>query len=315
MTYAKFHPLLLTLMIGVSVFLTSCEKDNNPSGGSTGQVNLEITDGPSDDPNVKAVFITIAEVKIDGQTFSGFSGKKTIDLLAYQQGNVAALGLGELEAGTYQNITLVLDTQTDANGNSPGCYVQTLDNVKHALSSAATLSVTTTKNFGVTAGSKTNLVLDFDLRKAVQYQGAGADKYDFVGIADLQTALRLVVKSEASNMNGVCQNSIINTEKLVVFVYKKGTYNRNVEIQSEGGVSFKNAVASSVVNSNGEFKVAFLESGDYELHVAAYKDLNSDDQLDFQGTLVLDSLIDLDSLQLAISNNLQLNLTVIGILP
>ncbi|MDO8367586.1 MAG: DUF4382 domain-containing protein [Saprospiraceae bacterium] len=315
MTFSKLHPILLAMLAGTTLFFASCDKDNDPND-TNGQLNVEITDGPTEDPNVKAVFVTVAEVKVDGQTFSGFSGKKTISLLAYQQGDVAVLGLGDYDAGTYQNITLVLDAQTDEGGNSPGCYVQTFDNVKHALSATATHSITATKSFVVENGAKTNLVLDFDLRKAIQYQnGGGADQYDFVGSADLQAALRLVVKSEAGNLVGTAQNSILNTDKIVAFVYKKGTFNRAVEIQSVNGVAFKNAVASSEVSSTGEFKVAFLESGDYEIHFAAYKDMNSDDKLDFQGTLILDSLIDLNNLQMAAGANLQLNVTVIGILP
>ena len=315
MNLSKFHSPLLAILAGATLFFTACQKDDPPSSADNGKLNLEITDGPSDDPNVKAVFVTVAEVKIDGQTFSGFS-KKTINLMAYQQGNVAALGLGDIKAGTYQNITLVLDAQTDANGGTPGSYVQTIDNVKHPLSATASHSVTATKSFVVTSGAQTNMVIDFDLRKAVQYQsGAAADKYDFVGLADLQSALRLVVKSDAGSIGGTAQNNIINTDKIVAYAYKKGTYNRTAEVQSQNGINFKNAVSSTVVNSNGEFKLAFMESGDYEVHFAAYKDLNSDDKLDFQGTLIVNSLIDPANLQLAARANLQLNITVVGILP
>lgn len=315
MTLSKFHPILLALMASTTLFFTACDKDDNPNGGGTGQLNLEVTDGPADDPNVKAVFVTVSEVKVNGQTFSGFSGKKTINLMAYQQGNVAALGLGDIDAGSYQNITLVLDTQSDQNGNVPGSYVQTLDNTKHVLSSTASIAITSSKNFVVESNEKTNLVLDFDLRKAIQYPSSGTNKYEFVGTADLQSALRVVVKDEAGNLSGTIQNPIVNTDKIVAFAYKKGSFNRAVEITSQNGIAFKNAVASTVVNSNVEFKIAFLERGDYEIHFAAYKDLNSDDKLDFQGTLVVSSLTDLINLQLGTSATIQLNITVTGILP
>ena len=62
-------------------------------------------------------------------------------------------------------------------------------------------------------------------------------------------------------------------------------------------------------------KIAFLESGDYEVHFAAYKDLNSAGKLDFQGTLILNSLIDLLDLQIGANANIQLNVSVVGILP
>lgn len=315
MTYTKYYPILLAIFVSTTIFFIACEKDKNPSS-SSGEVNIEITDSPCDDPNVKAVFVTVAEVKIDGQTFSGFSGKKSIDLLAYQKGDVAVLGLGNIEAGSYQNVSLVLDAQTDANGNSPGCYVQTADNVKHSLSATASHSITASHDFVVQSGSKTNLVIDFDLRKAVQYQtGGGMDHYDFVGTADLASAVRIVVKNETGTMAGTCQNSIVITDKMIAHVYKKGEFDRNVEVSSENGVAFNNAVASSSVGANGEFAVAFLESGDYEIHFAAYKDNNNDGKLEFQGTLVLDSLVDLDNIRVSSNVNLDLNLMVVGILP
>jgi hypothetical protein len=315
MTFSKMHPILLALAAGATLFFTSCDKDKNPSG-STGQLNMEITDGPMEDPSVKAVFVTIAEVKVDGETFSGFSGKKTINLLAYQQGSVAALGLGDLDAGSYENITLVLDAETDATGNSPGCYVQTADNVKHALSATATHSITVAKHFVVNSGDMTSVVVDFDLRKAIQYQsGGGTDHYDFVGSAELQSAVRVVIKDQTNHLAGTCQNSIVATDKIVAYAYKKGEFTRSIEIQSENGVDFKNSVASATVDNNGAFSIAFLESGDYELHFAAYKDNNNDGKLDFQGTLILDGLIDLGNLRLTTSTTLDLNIMVIGILP
>ncbi|MBN8677351.1 MAG: DUF4382 domain-containing protein [Chitinophagales bacterium] len=314
MNRTKFQPLF-TILAFLTIGLFACSKDEDVNPNQA-QLQMEITDGPCDDPSVKAVFVTIAEVKVDGKTFSGFTGKKTINLLAYQKGEVAALGLGNLDAGAYQEITLVLDAQTDANGNAPGCYVETIDNVKHALSSAASVTVSTLKNISLVAGATTQVVLDFDLRKAVQYSGGGsADQYDFVTSASLQTALRAVVKTQSGNLQGSCQNAIVNTDKIVAYVYKKGTFNRNVELSSENGVAFKNAIASTSVESNGAFKIAFLESGDYEVHFAAYKDLNSDGKLDFQGTLILNSLIDLLDLQIGANANIQLNVSVVGILP
>lgn len=316
MTISKFHSVTLAALTGVILIFSACKKDDD-SSDAKGQLNMEITDSPADDPNVKAVFVTVAEVKVDGQTFSGFSGKKTINLLAYQQGSVAALGLGDLKAGTYQNITLVLDMQTDAGGNAPGTYVQTYDNVKHVLSSASTVELTATKAFEVKSAEKTNLVLDFDLRKAVMYQSNGGqnDQYDFVANADLQASLRVVVKNETGTVSGVLQNNLVNADKVVAYAYKKGTFNRNTEIQASNGVAFKNAVASTIVNSNGEFKFAFLNQGDYEVYFAAYKDITSDEKLDFLGTLVVTSSVDLGNLNLNLGATLTLSITVIGILP
>lgn len=312
MTISKLFPMALAALAGTTLLFTACEEDE--SIGATGQISIEMTDGPIDDASVKGVFVTVSEVKVDGQTFYGFSGKKTINLLDYQQGNVAALGLGNIDAGSYQNITLVLDNQTDASGSAPGCYVLTDDNVRHSLSATATQTFMLAKNFTIEAGQKTDLVIDFDLRKAVQYQNGGGDKYDFVSAADLQSALRLVVKNNTGSIAGTCQNSIVNTDKIIVYAYKKGEFNRDVEIQTQNGIAFKNAVSSAVVGNDGSFHLTFLEAGEYELHFAAYKDNNSDGKLDLQGTLLLNSLINLESIRLDANSEIQLEILVTGIL-
>lgn len=313
MKVSKWFPITLVAFYSAMLFFTACKKDENES--ASGQLNLEITDGPIDDASVKGVFVTVAEVKVDGQTFSGFSGKKTINLLSYQQGNVAALGLGELQAGTYQNISLVLDHASDASGNSPGCYVLTADNLKHELAAGANQTLVLTKNFTVNGGQTTHLVIDFDLRKAIQYENGGSDKYEFVATADLQAALRLMVKNTTGSIDGTCQNSLITTDKIIVYAYKKGQFNREVEVQSQNGVSFKNAVASAVVGNDNHYHLAFLESGEYELHFAAYRDNNSDGRLEFQGTLLLSSLVNLLGIQVGAESETRVEVLVTGILP
>lgn len=99
----------------------------------SGQANFEITDAPIDDASVEGVFVTITAIKVDGETYDGFSGKQTINLTNYQEGNTKVLGMGELDAQSYSEITLVLDYEMDAMGDAPGCYVATVDGMKHDL--------------------------------------------------------------------------------------------------------------------------------------------------------------------------------------
>lgn len=300
--------------LALAAFCVGCEKDDTNT--TSGQLNLEITDGPADDPNVKAVFVTVAAVKIDGQNFDGFSGKKTIDLMAYQHGNVAALGLGDLDARSYQNITLVLDVDRDASGNTPGCYVQTLDNVKHRLSADAQQEITVAKNFIVEQGQKTNLVIDFDLRKSIRYQSSGgSDQYDFVSSSDLNASLRAVVKAKTGTVKGKCTNNIIASDRIVVYAYKKGQFNRAAEVQAKEGVAFKNAVTSAAVDGSGNYHLSFLEEGEYELQFASFKDTNSDGKLELTGTLLLTSVLDLTTINIGANAQVQVDIIVAGMLP
>jgi hypothetical protein len=115
--------------------------------------------------------------------------------------------LGNLDVDNYQNITLVLDHEMDMSGNAPGSYVLTDDNVKHSLSTLSTQTFNLAKDFSIGSEQRTDLVIDFDLRKAIQYQNGGSsDNFDFVPAADMQTAIRIVEKSKTGSMDGSLQN-------------------------------------------------------------------------------------------------------------
>src|SRR5258708_29601433 len=90
--------------------LPACNK-KEPMG--KGEAEFQITDAPSDDASIQGVFVTVADVKVDGQSLSGFT-KQTIDLKAYQQGSTKLLGTAQFNAKAYSNVTLVLDTDLDA---------------------------------------------------------------------------------------------------------------------------------------------------------------------------------------------------------
>src|SRR6267142_4932408 len=104
------------------LMLPACNRSNEPMG--KGEAEFQITDAPSDDASIKGVVVTVADIMVDGKSISGFA-KQSIDLKAYQEGNTKLLGTAQLDAKAYNSITLVLDADADASGNSPGCYVLT----------------------------------------------------------------------------------------------------------------------------------------------------------------------------------------------
>ncbi len=314
------------MLLGVITLLTNCTEDQNDNGTELmGQVQFELTDAPIDDAAVQACFVTVSDLMIDGESISSFEGTQTIDLLAYQNGQVESLGIADVKAGTYSNITLVLDYETDASGNSPGCYVQTTDNAKHSLSTSANLSNMLTLNSGdfeVQEGMMTNVVLDFDVRKAVKRQDDGpSDQYEFVTRSEIESAIRFVDKNETAMMEGECNDNMNMTSKIVVYAYKTGTFDLNTETSGQGTsqIMFKNAVSSAVVNSQGNYTLAFLEAGDYELHFFGYDDMDNDGQMELQGELELSLLgnlgLNLNSIKVDAGVDLNINVNIIGILP
>ncbi len=313
----------------VAIFLAtlmvqSCKKNddsvnpNNTNSGTQGTLSVEITDAPSDDANVKGTFVTITEVRVDGKKFNGFNGKKTIELSAYQNGNVAALGLGNINAGSYGNISLILDNATDQNGNSPGCYTMTTDNMKYNLMSSASgqTEVVSSKAFEVKENQQNNLVLDFDLRKAVMDEnGSAKGGYKFVSSGELNAATRVLVKAQAGAIKGNCANYNESNSKLVVYAYKKGNYNTSeTKAQGSGNIQFKNATTSCLADGNGNYNLAFLEEGDYEVHFSTYKN-NGSGQFVLQNMLNVNSVLNLNSISVKANTSVTLNVNILGFLP
>jgi hypothetical protein len=282
---------------GVATFM-ACDDDSNEPMGQ-GEVEFEITDAPVDDASVKSVVVTVADVKVDGQSLSGFT-KQTIDLKAYFDGNTRILGNAVMDARTYSNVALVLDLDTDAQGNSPGCYVLGQDNIKYKLKSTATgkTDIIINQSWKAAKDTKTKIVMDFDLRKSIRYSDDPAVRYSFVSDNNLQAAVRLVAREKSGTLKGSYQeNSDVNTEKIIVYAYKKGTFNAATETQAQGtdGTYFKNAVASAEVKDGLTGKIytlAFLQEGDYELYFAAYSKNTSTGRVSFDAMLQSETSVD-----------------------
>lgn len=314
------------LFLLVLVLFSNCSNDDDGTG-ATGTAQFEITDGPIDDVNVNGVFVTVAAVKVNGETISDFSGKQTIDLMAYQQGDTKVLGLAELESGTYSDVSLVLDYDEDASGSSPGCYILTKDGIKHDLEYASNASnevKINTGSFEVNENSTTDVVIDFDLRKSIRYQETPqtGDEYDFVSDNALRTSLRLVAKANSGRITGECEDNLgLAGDKIVVYAYEKGTFNKDQEIQGqgEGNIQFNNAVTSATVDAQGNYTLAFLEKGDYELHFFGYADQDSDGKMELKGELELSLVgnlgIDLSNVTVDANMSVSVSVLVTGILP
>lgn len=306
----NIQSLAMSACLATLLLLTACNKDDK---GSSFQ--LYMTDAPYDNAQVEAVFVTVADVRIDGASMPGFS-PKTFELSAYQKGEVFLLGDADLGAGNHQTITLVMDYANDAQGNAPGCYVKESNGSVHMLSSTAT-EITLPAQFTTTSSGTTAMVVDFDLRKCIQPQSGGTDNYDFVAKADLENRIRVVNKSDCGTISGTLTNQITNSDKVIVYAYDKGTYNALLEAQTQNSIGFLNAVASATVDANGSFTLAHLEQGEYECVFVAVKDLNNDGTMEVQGhlTLTLAGGLNLKAIQVNASSTTSLSATATGVLP
>ena len=299
---------LVVLGLGV---LVSCTKDEEGTPDESQKYNTEvaITDAPIDDANVKAAFITVADVKIDGQSLQGFQ-KTTIEISSLTNGNTQTLGDVDLSSGAKSNIVLVLANDTDASGNAPANYIVTADNETKALAMAAG-EISVNDSFDVEETMDNKMVLDFDLRKAIIAEGDTG--YKFVSNSELSNSVRAVNANNAGTISGTVSGD--NSAKTVVYAYEKGSFNESDAQPNGSGVQFANAISSSLVSGNN-FGLHFMESGDYELHFASYSDTDNDGELEFKGLLSAASSTELSLLDIQVGANadVELNIIISGLL-
>lgn len=301
------------LAIILSVSLVSCSDDDN-SSAETYNTQIKITDSPVDDAEVEAVFITVADVQLDGRSLEGFS-KTTIELSALTNGDTQLLGNLDLEAGDYSNLKLILDTQTDAAGNAPANYVTTQSNGTVALTvTNPELQVNETVSVLAQAGNV--LVIDFDLRKALVAKADGT--YDFAVSSQLSNSLRVSNTLQSGMIQGTANSTLGGSNRTIIaFAYEQGTFTEADAEANANGVRFANAVTSSVTTgTNNQFSLHFLEAGNYEVQFASFVDDNNDGRLEFEGRIETSSntAIELNNISVGANTTTTLDLSLLAVL-
>jgi len=75
----------------------------------------------------------------------------------------------------------------------------------------------------------------------------------------------------------------------VVYAYLEGTFNEaETSEPADGETRFENAVNSATVDAFGNFTLAFMPEGDYELIVANYSENQIENRFDFQTATSVD---------------------------
>lgn len=308
-------------MLGLGL-LIACSEDNDDltpdpgePGAETYETNVFLTDSPIDNAEVEGVFVTIAEVWINGEPLENFE-KTSIDVSSLHSGNTELLGSMDLESGTTSEITLVLDNETDTEGETPGHYV---------LAGGEKRALTTTSNeielndqVEIGENDENEIVLDFDLRKAVVTDENG--EYHFASDSKLASSIRAVNTQQTGTITGtVTDFGNSEAETMVVYAYKAGSYEEGETQTDEEGARFPNAVNSSIISEgSGDFELHFMEEGDYELRFFSYSDNDADEQLEFEGELEAnssaDSELNLLNLNLASDTEVDVDVVIIGLL-
>lgn len=304
-----------TLYCLFAILLVSCsqEDDGMNQGGEMSSTKVYLTDSPVDNPEIEGVFVTVAEVQVNGKALEGFS-KSTIEISSLTEGKTKLLGNVDLETGSSSNVVLILEE--NSSGSAPANYILTTEGEKKALLSSVS-RIEVNDKAEVLAADQNELIIDFDLRKSIVQNSEG--NYSFVSAGQLSNSIRVANRAKTGTIIGNISNySAAGAEAVVVYAYKAGSYSES-EAQAGGSAAaaFSNAVTSTAVaEAGGEFSLHFLEEGDYELIFASYEDEDNDGSLEFQGQLDMDLAgeLNLNEVKVASNTTVTLNVAIEGFL-
>lgn len=256
--------LITALVVTTGFIFSSCDDNNNDEMNGQGSVRVEATDAAVDAENISGVYLSVDEVQViaNGAVKNSitFSEPETFNLMAYQNGQTKLLGEADVDAGSYDEIRFVLTSTTQA-------WVEYTDNTTKEIEvpNGSSSGYSITGDFEVLANGMTEVVADVDLRKALVKKSNG----DFM----LRSTARLISKAEAGSIQGnVDMSDYADADKVVVYAYLKGTYSEAENSEpAEGRSRFEGSVNSAVAATTGNFTLAFMPEGEYELIIAEYK--------------------------------------------
>jgi hypothetical protein len=227
-------------------------QQQRPDPSNPPALTFSITDAPVED--ARHVYVSVESIQIaqkEGDWIDiPLETDSEIDLLQLQNGATELLAsIAELPAGTYGQTRLVLAEE------APGRLIDN-EGVEHSLfipgGAESGLKIQTA--FTKVDGVPVSLTIDFDLRKSIKVAGNGeGNGSDNKSKYMLRPVLRLTDDSKSGSAEGEGQNGS------VVCVYADGATKDNSD-------SCENAITSTTVK-NGQFKLAFLDPGTYDLRV------------------------------------------------
>ena len=219
--------IFLTILIA---FLWGCGGGSGGSAGfstgsgDTGTLSLSLVDAPGGE--YQAVYVTIKEVQVCHATFpcdpedsdsdcgcqweTVATLNQTFNLLELVNGVMAALGQKDLDAGTYNQMRLLLHDVPDDSLNLLGLphpfpqYLIDMDDQEHAMKvpSGYQTGIKLVHPFEIEPNRTTELILDFDVAKSVVKAGNSGKYLLKPTIKVIGTYFREVVSGTVSNSEG-----------------------------------------------------------------------------------------------------------------
>lgn len=182
----RYQPVLrLTALLAVVSAATIASCDDSPTEPTMATVRVLLTDAPSD--YIESAFVTVSRVYLQGvdtdeseeaaapsrvDLFNDVDNPLTFDLMTLRDGIVAELATAEAPAANYSQLRLVVQdamvTLVDGVHFRDGSSEAALK-TPSAMSSG--IKVKLLRDLDVTAGSLTEVLVDFDVEENFKLQG------------------------------------------------------------------------------------------------------------------------------------------------
>lgn len=219
---------MLVTFIGFLIMqFSSCNKDKN---SEKAQLSVRMTDAPA---NYDAVMVDVQGVEITGNGGGAVmlnTTAKVYNLLELSNGVNALIATGDLDAGAVSQIRLILGTN---NTVKAGGVVYPLG-TPSALQSGLKLQINKTFEAGVSY----EILLDFDANQSIVLQGNG------------EYQLKPVIRTIEAAISGSIKGSITPIGAIATVT------------ATSAGIAY-----SSVTNANGNFLIAGLPLGIYDITI------------------------------------------------
>lgn len=268
----RFHALIgIIVSFTLMTLISGCGGGGDTAttdGTSTGKVALSLTDAPTDDKNVKGVYVTFDAIRYqyadsdNGWQDVDLNESRTINLLDLQDGNTTLLNKVELPAGKIDHVRFVINTNE--------CYVDLVVGGMQPLDvpSGDQTGYKAIGGFTIPAGGIVNVTADFDVRKSVTVTG-NVDKNVNVTYK-LNPTIKIIDNIEVGEINGtVTLNLDENVSSVIVYAYEDGSWDAN---ETNATNNFGKAILSTDA-TDGSYTLPWLTIGTYDLVVAS-QDVN-----------------------------------------
>lgn len=235
-------------------------------GSSNSGLNVYIADGPID--SATSVVVTINAIHVtgtSGTTDYTFPTPTPVNLYQDGQGGLSIylLANGNLDAGTYQSISLDIDAKQGTSDSYLVLSTDTTAQPVHPLyiPDGQPTTITAPINFTMQNGGTKGITIDFDLRASIVQDPSNSNDYI------LYPKIRAVDNEKYGTISGIVDNSLVTTACVpAVYIYSGDVTPGDVNINATSGEVQPITSALLTINSTTSsynFNASFLSPGKY----------------------------------------------------